>query len=191
MNGGDFEPSSALPGAQRGSQVTHLYWWSRPAPIRLHTSISASENRSGSSSRTAALHGGFKNANSDLNSAQDRESTIGRSGTSKFPSALTPYCSTFAECASSWQHGRHSGENPAVPRRSLMPLGAMPTSDGYGRELPQRRSELCFADQSSGLKGFVVLSGYDHAAYAPLERAGWRRKEFDVPAYTSDKRVVS
>jgi hypothetical protein len=35
-----------------------------------------------------------------------------------------------------------------------------------------------------GLKGFVVLSGYDHAAYAPLERAGWRRKEFDVPAYT-------
>lgn len=39
------------------------------------------------------------------------------------------------------------------------------------------------------LKGFVILSGYDHAAYAPLEKAGWRRKDFDVPAYTSDKRT--
>src|ERR1017187_4330617 len=29
-----------------------------------------------------------------------------------------------------------------------------------------------------GLKGFVVLSGYDHAPNEPLERAGWRRKEF-------------
>jgi DNA adenine methylase len=40
-----------------------------------------------------------------------------------------------------------------------------------------------------GLKGMVVLSGYMHKAFGPLERCGWMRKDFDVPAYTSDRRT--
>ncbi len=34
----------------------------------------------------------------------------------------------------------------------------------------------------------VVLSGYEHDVYSPLEQAGWQRKDHDVPAYTSDSR---
>ena len=30
------------------------------------------------------------------------------------------------------------------------------------------------------LKGMVVLSGYNHGTYAPLETAGWRRIDFET-----------
>lgn len=38
------------------------------------------------------------------------------------------------------------------------------------------------------VKGMVVLSGYAHEAYKPLEDAGWARQDYDVPAYTSSGR---
>jgi DNA adenine methylase len=38
-------------------------------------------------------------------------------------------------------------------------------------------------------RSMVVLSGYNHRIYKPLEKAGWIRIDFDVPAYSSDKRT--
>ncbi len=37
------------------------------------------------------------------------------------------------------------------------------------------------------IKGMVVLSGYDHGAYAPLEKSNWIRQDFETTAYTSAK----
>ena len=39
------------------------------------------------------------------------------------------------------------------------------------------------------IRGKSVLSGYYHPVYKPLEKAGWKRVDFDVPAYSSDKRT--
>lgn len=39
------------------------------------------------------------------------------------------------------------------------------------------------------VKGMVVLSGYQHPAYEPLEACGWVRKSFNVTAYSSDSRT--
>jgi DNA adenine methylase len=39
------------------------------------------------------------------------------------------------------------------------------------------------------VKGMVVLSGYDHVSYEPLEVAGWVRHDYSMPAYTSDART--
>jgi DNA adenine methylase len=39
------------------------------------------------------------------------------------------------------------------------------------------------------VRGMVVLSGCESAAYKPLERAGWKRVDFDVRANGSDKRT--
>ncbi len=38
------------------------------------------------------------------------------------------------------------------------------------------------------INGMVVLSGYAHEAYEPLEVRGWPRQDYDVPAYTSSGR---
>jgi DNA adenine methylase len=38
------------------------------------------------------------------------------------------------------------------------------------------------------VQGMVVLSGYQDQTYEPLEAAGWARKSYDVPAYSSDRR---
>jgi DNA adenine methylase len=38
------------------------------------------------------------------------------------------------------------------------------------------------------VKGKVVLSGYQHPSYRPLESCGWIRRSYDVPAYSSDAR---
>jgi DNA adenine methylase len=38
------------------------------------------------------------------------------------------------------------------------------------------------------LKGKVVLSGYQHPSYQPLESCGWLRRSYNVPAYSSDAR---
>ena len=37
--------------------------------------------------------------------------------------------------------------------------------------------------------GMVVLSGYENDVYAPLENAGWVRKSYETPAYSSDTRT--
>jgi DNA adenine methylase len=39
------------------------------------------------------------------------------------------------------------------------------------------------------LRGMIAISGYQNAAYRPLERAGWKRVDFAVPAGSSDKRT--
>jgi DNA adenine methylase len=39
------------------------------------------------------------------------------------------------------------------------------------------------------LRGMVAISGYQNASYRPLERAGWKRVDFAVPAGSSDKRT--
>jgi DNA adenine methylase len=39
------------------------------------------------------------------------------------------------------------------------------------------------------LRGMIALSGYQNASYRPLERAGWKRVDFAVPAGFSDKRT--
>jgi DNA adenine methylase len=38
-------------------------------------------------------------------------------------------------------------------------------------------------------ESMVVLSGYDHETYKPLERAGWKRVDYHVRTYTSDYRA--
>jgi DNA adenine methylase len=43
-------------------------------------------------------------------------------------------------------------------------------------------------DRLLRLKGMVVLSGYLHAAYEPLEACGWQRRSYKVTAYSSDNR---
>ena len=39
------------------------------------------------------------------------------------------------------------------------------------------------------LKGMVILSGYQHPSYQPLEASGWRRRSYNVAAYSSDTRT--
>ena len=39
------------------------------------------------------------------------------------------------------------------------------------------------------VRGMVILSGYECAGYKPLERAGWKRVDFDVRGNGSDKRT--
>ena len=57
------------------------------------------------------------------------------------------------------------------------------------------RHELTQADHHDlvgrlvAVKGMVVLSGYDHVSYEPLEAAGWLRHDYEMPAYTSDSRT--
>lgn len=44
-------------------------------------------------------------------------------------------------------------------------------------------------DYLQTVKGMVVLSGYKHEIYTPLEDNGWLRYDYDVPAYVSDGRL--
>jgi DNA adenine methylase len=39
------------------------------------------------------------------------------------------------------------------------------------------------------VKGMVILSGYQHPSYQPLESCGWLRRSYDVVAYSSDTRT--
>jgi DNA adenine methylase len=50
----------------------------------------------------------------------------------------------------------------------------------------ERHSELI--GQLLKLKAMVVLSGYPHESYAPLEAAGWRKIEKDYRANMSERR---
>jgi DNA adenine methylase len=39
------------------------------------------------------------------------------------------------------------------------------------------------------MRGMIVLSGYDHVTYNPLERAGWKRVDYHVRTHASDYRA--
>lgn len=58
----------------------------------------------------------------------------------------------------------------------------------YSHELSQDDHEELVRRLLS-INGMVVLSGYAHATYDPLEAAGWVRHSYDLPAYTSDERT--
>ena len=62
------------------------------------------------------------------------------------------------------------------------------TGGDYDYELSERdHRELVARILAS--RGMVVLSGYANETYKPLEMAGWMRVDFNVPAYSSDKRT--
>lgn len=58
----------------------------------------------------------------------------------------------------------------------------------YDHELSDR-DHRGLVSRILAIRGMVVLSGYAHGMYKPLETAGWNRVDFDVPAYSSDKRT--
>ncbi len=59
---------------------------------------------------------------------------------------------------------------------------------GYEHELSEdAHGEL--AEVLQRVKGMVVLSGYSHAVYAPLEAAGWSRLDCEVLAHSSTTRT--
>lgn len=58
----------------------------------------------------------------------------------------------------------------------------------YPNELTQNDHHELVDYLITELKGMVVLSGYEHEAYRSLESVGWVRKDYDVPAHTSDSR---
>ncbi len=58
---------------------------------------------------------------------------------------------------------------------------------GYHHELSSE-DHLRLVSQLLSTRGMVVLSGYAHTAYSPLEDAGWVRHDYEVRSYTSDAR---
>jgi len=59
---------------------------------------------------------------------------------------------------------------------------------GYRHEITKQDHEELIA-RLLKIRGMVVLSGYNHGTYAPLERAGWKRVDFDVVANISYRRT--
>jgi DNA adenine methylase len=61
-------------------------------------------------------------------------------------------------------------------------------SGRYSHEMAQGdHSEL--VERLLQLKGMVILSGSQHPSYQPLEASGWRRRSYNVAAYSSDTRT--
>lgn len=58
---------------------------------------------------------------------------------------------------------------------------------GYAHEMTEQDHRQ-MVDFLSSVQGMVVLSGYGHDTYQPLEDAGWLRVDQEVPAYASDSR---
>lgn len=58
---------------------------------------------------------------------------------------------------------------------------------GYKHELTES-DHYRLAETLMRIKGMAVLSGYECEAYRRLEEAGWRRVDYDVPAYMSPRR---
>lgn len=58
------------------------------------------------------------------------------------------------------------------------------------------RCELTFEDHKDlvnillKIKGMVILSGYNHSVYTPLEENGWVRKDFDTVCFASKSKGV-
>jgi DNA adenine methylase len=59
---------------------------------------------------------------------------------------------------------------------------------GYRHEFTEEEHRELVARLLS-VQGMVVLSGYDHETYAPLEGAGWKRATYDVPSNMSGRRT--
>jgi DNA adenine methylase len=59
---------------------------------------------------------------------------------------------------------------------------------GYCHELNQDDHYQLVEHLLMSVKGMVVLSGYAHEVYKPLEEAGWSREDYSMPAYTSSRR---
>jgi DNA adenine methylase len=60
--------------------------------------------------------------------------------------------------------------------------------DRYPHEMTQGDHEE-LVQRLLRVRGMAVLSGYRHPAYQPLEACGWRRRSYDVVAYSSDTRA--
>jgi DNA adenine methylase len=59
---------------------------------------------------------------------------------------------------------------------------------GYRHELTKQDHKELIA-RLLKIRGMVVLSGYDHETYKPLERAGWKRVDYHVRTHSSDYRA--
>jgi DNA adenine methylase len=59
---------------------------------------------------------------------------------------------------------------------------------GYKHEFTERDHEELIA-RLLVVRGMVVLSGYAHEMYEPLERAGWKRVDYKTRTHTSDCRA--
>jgi DNA adenine methylase len=59
---------------------------------------------------------------------------------------------------------------------------------GYRHELKEDDHRK-LVEYLLAVQGMVVLSGYAHESYKPLESAGWTRQDHDVQAYASDSRA--
>jgi DNA adenine methylase len=58
----------------------------------------------------------------------------------------------------------------------------------YRRELTSR-DHRAIVDRVLAMRGMIILSGYNHEAYKPLERAGWKRVDYHVRTQASDYRT--
>ena len=61
-------------------------------------------------------------------------------------------------------------------------------SGKYRHELTHR-DHRGIVDCVLAMRGMIVLSGYDHETYKPLERAGWKRVDYHVRTHASDYRA--
>jgi DNA adenine methylase len=59
---------------------------------------------------------------------------------------------------------------------------------GYRHELTKQDHKELIA-RLLKIRGMVVLSGYNHETYKPLERAGWKRVDYHVRTHASDYRA--
>jgi DNA adenine methylase len=58
----------------------------------------------------------------------------------------------------------------------------------YRHELTHR-DHRAIVDCVLAMRGMIILSGYDHETYKPLERAGWKRVDYHVRTHASDYRT--
>jgi DNA adenine methylase len=61
-------------------------------------------------------------------------------------------------------------------------------SGKYRHELTPR-DHRAIVDCVLAMRGMIILSGYDHETYKPLERAGWKRVDYHVRTHASDYRA--
>jgi DNA adenine methylase len=60
---------------------------------------------------------------------------------------------------------------------------------GYAHEMDEAQ-HIALVSMLLGIKGMAVLSGYDTPIYRPLDDAGWVRKSYETPAFSSDARAA-
>ncbi|MBW3624178.1 MAG: DNA adenine methylase [Armatimonadetes bacterium] len=60
---------------------------------------------------------------------------------------------------------------------------------GYDHEMTREDHEE-MVDLFLNLKGMVILSGYNHEVYAPLERSGWMREDVKTVSFSAREKPV-